>query len=210
MLSNLGRNCYRYRLAYARAFAPRANKPDEQHPMNYETIDEIYEGNEKIRERLKALIASLSPEQLSASPADGEWNVTQIVEHISMVDEGAMRICAKLLAKAGEATSDGRAIIRDEFLQRAREGRAAKLQAPDIVRPTGEKSIDESFAKLEQTREQLEQMRDAFKTVDGTGPKFPHPYFGDMSAQEWLALKGGHELRHIKQIERIVAKGDKH
>jgi hypothetical protein len=34
---------------------------------------------------------------------------------------------------------------------------------------------------------------------------FPHPFFGELSAIEWLCLIGGHEQRHLKQIKRVMA-----
>ena len=176
--------------------------------MKYETIEQIYEGNKKIRERLKEVLSPLSEHQISTLPEDEKWTVAQIVEHISMVDEGAMKICAKLLKKAEAAgtISDGKVSISENFLQKGKEIARMKVNAPEFVQPTGAKSIDESLATLDQTTEQLEQLRSLFESVDGTDLKFPHPFFGDISAQEWLSLKGGHEMRHIKQIENLLAK----
>ena len=176
--------------------------------MNYETIEQIYDANKKIRGRLKELLAGLSETQITTLPEDEKWTVAQIVEHISMVDEGSMKICAKLLKKAEAAgrISDGKVSISDNFLQKGKEIAGMKVNAPEFVQPTGAKSIAESLAKLDQNSEQLEQLRGLFESVDGTDLKFPHPFFGDISAQEWLSLKGGHEMRHIKQIENLLAR----
>ena len=176
--------------------------------MKYETIDEIYAGNDKARERLKEVVSSLPDETATALPEGEKWTVAQIVEHISMVDEGAMRICASLLRKAQEAgqAHDGKVVITENFLQKGTEIAGMKVQAPEIVQPTGTKSISDSLAKLDANSEQLEKLRELFKSVNGTELKFPHPFFGDISAQEWLALKGGHERRHTKQIENVLAK----
>ena len=176
--------------------------------MKYETIEEIYDGNGKARARLKKLVSSLSAEQLSALPEGEKWTIAQIVEHISMVDESTTRICAKLLKKAEDAgqTSDGKAVISDNFLQKGTEIAAIKVEAPDFVQPTAGKTIPESLAKLDENAEQLMKMRELFESIGGSEFKFPHPFFGDTTAQEWLALKGGHEMRHIKQIEKLLAK----
>jgi hypothetical protein len=176
--------------------------------MNYQTIEEIYNGNERIRVRLRELLSALTPEQTSTLPADEKWTIAEIVEHISIVDEGALRICSKLLREAQGAnqTSDGSATISAAFLDEASKSVGVKLEAPDRVKPSGEKSIEDSLAKLDATSELAREMRTLFETVGGTDPKFPHPYFGDLSAQEWLALKGGHEMRHIKQIEKVLSK----
>ena len=176
--------------------------------MKYETIDQIYAGNDRARARLKEVVASLPDETATALPEGEKWTVAQIVEHISMVDEGAMRICARLLRKAQEAgqTHDGKVLITENFLQKGSEIASMKFQAPEIVQPTGTKSISESIAKLDENSEQLENLRELFKSADGTQLTFPHPFFGEISAQEWLSLKGGHEMRHVRQIEKLLSK----
>jgi uncharacterized damage-inducible protein DinB len=176
--------------------------------MNYQTISDIYEANDKIRAKLKGIVANLNDEQINTLPDGEKWTVKEFVEHISIVDEGIMRISAKMLgeAKASGKTSDGAAKFSDEFVQKTAGSRTAKFEAPDRVRPTGTKSIAESLAKLDETRQKLEELRPLFESVECSDIKFPHPAFGDMTAHEWLALLGGHETRHIRQIEGILEK----
>jgi hypothetical protein len=176
--------------------------------MNYKSIEEIYAGNDKIRERLRSLVSQLTPESMSTLPDGEKWTIAQIIEHIAMVDESTIKICAKLLKKSEEAghASNGEVMISDGFLQKGVEIAALKVEAPSFVQPTGERTIVESMAKLDENGERLAAMRTQFESVGGTEFKFPHPFFGEISAQEWLALKGGHEHRHIKQIEKILEK----
>lgn len=117
-----------------------------------------------------------------------------------------MRISAKLLneAKAKGASASGEAKISGEFLQKVAEGQTLKFEAPDRVRPSGMQTIAESFVKLDETRAKLEELRPMFESVECSDFKFPHPFFGDLTAHDWLALIGGHELRHIKQIKEIL------
>lgn len=175
--------------------------------MKFETIADIYDGNARVRQRLKDLVSPLTPEQTSA-PHDGEnWTIAEIVEHIAIVDESTLKICAKLLKKAEDAgqAADSGVKISDSFFQKSREIAVMKVEAPDFVKPTGERSIADSITKLDENAERASELRSKFETVNGSSFKFPHPYFGNITAQEWLALKGGHELRHIKQIERLLS-----
>lgn len=174
--------------------------------MNYQNISEIYAANDKIRENLKATVGSLTEEQLNLLAEKGDWTIKNIVEHIAIVQEGMMKISAKLLseAKAKGASASGEAKISASFLQKAVESRPAKFEAPERVRPTGTQTIAESFAKLDETRESLEELRPLFESVECSDFKFSHPFFGDLTAHEWLALVGGHEFRHISQIEKIL------
>lgn len=172
--------------------------------MNYQTIAEIYNANDEIRVRLKNTVSNLNDEELNFLPAEGEWTIANIVEHVSLVESGITRIFGKILTEAQSkgGKSDGSAKISEAFLQKASQG--LKLQAPERVRPTGTVTIAESFAKMEETRQKLEELRPLFETVECSDFKFPHPYFGDLTAHEWFALLGGHEARHTKQIEEIL------
>jgi hypothetical protein len=176
--------------------------------MNYQTISEIYEANDKIRARLKALLANLNDAQANTLPDGEKWTVKEFVEHISIVDEGIVRISAKMLnaAKENGKLADGTAKFSEQFVQKMAGGREAKFEAPERVRPTGTKSIAESLAKMDETRQKLEELRPLFESVECSDLKFPHPAFGDMTAHEWLALLGGHEARHLKQIEGVLEK----
>lgn len=175
--------------------------------MEYKTIDDVYAANASIREKFKGTFASLTEEQLNARPPGDEWSVAQIVEHVAIVNGGALRICAKLLGK-GEAagkTNDGSVFISPEFIEAASSAVGQKLEAPEMVQPINNVPIADSIAKLDELQGQYAELRPKFESVDGVEAKFPHPYFGDLSAQEWLVLSGAHEIRHLKQIRRVLA-----
>ena len=177
--------------------------------MNYQTISDVYAENDRIRERLKAAVSNLSDEQSGFLPEDEKWTVAEVVEHLAMVEEGAVKISAKLLGKAqarGAAAADGKIKFSDSFREKLAGASAAKFEAPEFVRPTGSRRIAESLARMDETRQKLNDLRPLFETVDCTDFKFPHPAFGEISAHEWLALIGGHEARHLRQIQRILEK----
>lgn len=175
--------------------------------MNYQNISEIYDANDKIRTKLKETVSSLTEEQANFLPEGEKWTVANLVEHISMVENGIARISAKLLGEAQVAggKTKGEAKISESFLEKAAWGRTQKFEAPERVHPSGRLTIAESLAKLDENRLQLEELRPLFESVECSDFKFPHPAFGDMSAHEWLALIGGHELRHMQQIKKILS-----
>jgi hypothetical protein len=178
--------------------------------MNYQNISEIYDANDKIRATLKETVSSLTDEQANFLPEEGKWSVANLVEHISLVESGITRIFGKILneAKAKGGVSGGEAKISEEFLQKLSWGREQKFQAPERVHPSGKLSIAESLAKMDENRVKLEELRPLFETVECSEFKFPHPAFGDLTAHEWLALLGGHEMRHIAQIQKILSQID--
>src|SRR5688572_7110761 len=103
-----------------------------------------------------------------------------------MVEKNIMRNCAKLLREAegkGE-TSDGRANITTDFLQKLSGTRGQKFEAPETVNPPGNQTIVESLTKIEEIRKNLEEMRPLFESVGCSEAKFPHPAFGALNANE--------------------------
>jgi uncharacterized damage-inducible protein DinB len=173
--------------------------------MSNESIDSIYAENRSIRERFFQIINSIQDDELHAAPDGEKWPIAHLVEHVAIVEEGISKICSKLLreAEAAGAMANGTSRLSENFLSRASDT-SAKLEAPDRVRPTGEKSVAESLGRMEDNRKKLEELRPMFEAWDSESFKFPHPHFGDMSAIEWLSLIGGHEERHLRQIERLL------
>jgi uncharacterized damage-inducible protein DinB len=177
--------------------------------MNYQTISEIYEANTKVRDKLKSIIADLTDVQLNFRTGENCWTIREIVEHLSIVENGMATITSRLLQKSAEENlaNDGKAFISHEFLAKANsiaDRQKRKVQAPERIVPTGKLSIAESLTRMEENGQILQQVRSGLETVDTQKFKFPHPFFGDLNATEWLALIGGHESRHINQIEEVL------
>jgi hypothetical protein len=175
--------------------------------MQFQSIDDVYAAHDRARSDLKELVSDVTESEAVARPPGEKWSVAQIVEHIASVNDGTFRVCRKLLGKAEEAGSlpSERLNVSDEFLSRWVEIDETKVEAPERVHPAGTVSIVDSLAKLDENRREMGQLKPLFERVDGDKAKFPHPFFGEISAVEWLIMAGGHETRHTKQIRKILA-----
>jgi uncharacterized damage-inducible protein DinB len=171
-------------------------------------INDIYESNDKIHAKLTETVSNLTDEQANRLPDGEKWTIANLVEHIAIVQDGIARISGKLLSQAQSAgkKSDGSLILSENFAQKAEEAKKRKFEAPDRVHPTGTQTIAESLGKMREARQNLENLRPLFESVECSDAKFPHPFMGDLTAHEWLALVGGHEARHLQQIENLLEK----
>lgn len=174
--------------------------------MKQQTIAEVYEANQKIRENLLELIGGLSDEELEFRVNEKTWTIREIVEHLHLVENSMTRIIKKLLrkAEAENLTNDGNAYISASFLENSARGKSQKFQAPEFVIPTESLPVAESVVKLAENRQNLMEIKEQLETVGLGDFTFPHPAFGAMNAHDWLVLIGGHELRHIFQIKEIL------
>lgn len=173
--------------------------------MKYDSIEQILEVNDRMSEKLKAVVEGISEERRSIIPEGENWSINHIVEHLALVEHSMTRICAKLLGKAETAGAPAAGYsVSEDFIRKGAELAGTKVKAPEIVEPTGTQSIEESLAKMEACREAFLGLRQQFETVDGSGFTFPHPYLGEMTAIEWLVLSGEHKRRHTRQIKALA------
>lgn len=175
--------------------------------MRFESIADIYAANENIRSKFRAVLGGVTADEASALPEGEKWTIEQIVEHVSLVNTAMTKICTRLMTKSKDEgkTSNGGVTISDNFFTRSSELIGLKVEAPDFVQPEGGKSIRVSLAVINEVDASLAGLKPLFETYDADTHKFPHPFFGELSATEWLVLLGGHEARHTAQIERILS-----
>ncbi len=176
--------------------------------MKYETIADIYSANAMIREGFLACLANVTDAEATALPDGEKWTVRQLVEHVSIVEQNITHLCARLVgaAKADGNLSNGNIGVSDETVAKWAASADAKLEAPERVQPTGNVSIADTLGQLTTNINTLAALRVDLETYDMATLKFPHPYFGDLTATEWLVLIGGHERRHTLQIEKLLHK----
>jgi hypothetical protein len=176
--------------------------------MKYESIADIYSANQKIRERLTSVVSEISPDEAATLPLGEKWTIQQILEHISMVGLGTSRICAKLLAEARTAgkPADGSFALSATFGERAAVIAVTKVEAPSRVQPTGSVTIPAALEGLAAAAEAFDSMRPDMEHLDLSRHTFPHPFFGELTAGEWMVVAGLHEGRHLQQIENVLAK----
>lgn len=178
--------------------------------MNFNTVEDIYSANESAREKLINVVKELSDKQANLPTENGKWTIAGIAEHLAMTSDGMSKICYKLLSKAKEDgnKSDGKVNLSASFIEGLKKTAKTeeKFEAPEQVSPKVGQSTEKSIEMLNESSKLIKNMLPLFKSVDGTQPTFPHPYFGKMSAQDWLVLLGFHETRHTEQIESILKK----
>ena len=174
--------------------------------MNYQNIDEVFTANDQIRENLKKTLANVTDNQANFLPEGEKWTVAALVEHLALAERGMMQVSARLLSKAQaeSQTADGKLHITQEFAANIGGVEGRKFEAPAMVQPTGTQPIAESLKQLDESRRQLNELHPLFESVAGENFTFPHPAFGELNAHEWLALIGGHESRHTRQIEKMI------
>jgi hypothetical protein len=137
--------------------------------------------------------------------APDRWSVAEIVEHVSRIDTGVVKILSVRGAEPLSATpaqlADAR--LTPEKIARVR-GRTERVEAPDRVRPTGTLSPE---AALEQLAAARAALKAAYASADPAvldGAVHPHPLIGPITLRDWFELAAHHDARHAAQIAELA------
>jgi uncharacterized damage-inducible protein DinB len=156
------------------------------------------------RERLLRMMQGLSPQQLHFRPAPGRWTVAECLEHIVTVERRVLDLIQQNL-EAGPASSR-RSVFegKDHEMTANVAGRVTRLQAPQMLVPTGQFSDDQFLKEFEAARRQT---RDFAASIDADLRRHfhKHPAFGDLDLYQWCLLISAHCDRHRAQSEEVIA-----
>ena len=158
------------------------------------------------RAELVALLATVDHETLNKPSGGDTWSIAEVLEHLTMVEDGAGRLITKLhreVEASGirETKSTSILDINSDFQV---GGAEIRIAAPERVAPKGGVAPEESIQKLREIRSRLEQALLLASGWDLSAASHPHPLFGPLSGYQWALLVAQHERRHIRQLKRIL------
>lgn len=169
-------------------------------------IDEVLTVLREAQQELHDLLATLPAGAADRTPSGGGWSVTQVVEHLAVVEDGTGRLVSKLIRLAEGSTETETSPVAsslDRF--RVWDPTARPIEAPPQVQPAGTASLDEARAAQATARERLMA---AFAAGAGRAlgtVKHPHPVLGPLDVYQWGLFVAHHQRRHCVQIRDILA-----
>ncbi len=170
-------------------------------------LQELVDHISRQREKLLESISTLSDAQLNHKAEDIAWSVSDVLNHVSLVDEANAKLTSNMLKRARASSlptdpSPEASVIHsmDEIFGRMN---AAKFQAPEFVAPHSHSPVDESLGRLKASRERMLANVEQLDGFDLSALTYPHPFAGDLNTYQWVLMAGAHEFRHAAQIERM-------
>lgn len=154
------------------------------------------------RRTLRASVERIPMSLRTVKPAPDRWSVAEVLEHLSIVERGALMRVRALIQEAPVADGPTTLTALDRAMLK---NRAARIQAPDRIQPTGSVSVDAALASLEASRTELLALLETAEGRDLSKVTQPHPALGPLDGYQWIAVIGGHEDRHAMQIDEVGA-----
>ncbi|MBW8351564.1 DinB family protein [Bacillus sp. IITD106] len=156
--------------------------------MNF-NINEAVEVLERTPKTLEYFLSGLSNGWLDCNEGEGTWNTTEVIEHLIEGEKNNWIPRLKFMLQEGES----KPFPPFDRFSHLQDG--------------GEKSIEEKLDEFKTIRaqniEKLKALIEPDLHLEITGL---HPEFGTVKVRELISTWVAHDLTHIAQIVRVMAK----
>ncbi|UHA74854.1 DinB family protein [Paenibacillus sp. 481] len=162
-------------------------------------LQDLIQPLHETRNELLEILHGLNEAQLHKRKEPTGWNVSQVFQHLFIVEQLYVAAIGRGLMSKEDSSVDSKPI--QDLLDRSK-----KFAAPDIAQPTDELwGIDEIVDKLSESRKKLYALLNALPDPSVLSRRhFIHPAFQELSLMEWVRSLYIHEQRHAEQIRDIL------
>lgn len=176
------------------------------HPRIAEVLAALTDAQREMDALITTIRDTVPAEQWARVPDMGGWSVTQVVEHLAIVEDGAGRLVSKLIKQTGDAVeTDTTPVAPGLERYRIWDPSGRRIEAPDMVTPKGALSLEDAHAAQQQARARVIE---AYRAASGRAlgsVSAPHPALGPLDAYQWGHMTAQHQRRHVTQIRSILA-----
>jgi hypothetical protein len=159
------------------------------------------------RKALRTAVDTVPERRRGERPAPDRWSVSEILEHLSLVEKRFAAIIALRISEAHAAGLGPERSARQPLppnLQHMLQDRASRRTAPEAVQPSGTLDDAAAWSALERTRGELRVIVEAAEGLALSGVTHQHPLFGTLNVYQLMDFIAGHEMRHARQIDGIA------
>jgi DinB superfamily len=163
-----------------------------------------------VHEKLSVAVRNTNPNLYFKRPAENEWSIAEVVQHLCLVEERITEALEKSLVARKPAKVG---ILKQLIPMRIVSLRFKKLKAPKIVTPGDPPGMDKNLENYDRARGRLKQLCAECGPERLKAISVKHPFLGDIDGVAAVSMLNFHEERHYKQIRDILKKleaTDKH
>ena len=170
------------------------------------SVEKLWTDLECVRAEVLREAEGLSQRQADWRPAEGEWSVGEVLDHLTVAEVATGKLTTKL-TKEIAAGSAAAIFPHDlaEFGPLPPWPPGPPGNAPEVVWPHHGKPLGDLLATMRATRERSRQSMDRLAQCDPRALRFKHFSLGEMDLAQWWRLQAEHDAMHLRQIREIKA-----
>jgi hypothetical protein len=168
-------------------------------PADREKADQYLQ---QTRDGVVAAVKGLSEAQMKFKPAPDRWSVAEVLEHITLVEDGLFQMTAEKVMKSPAGAADRDTAKADAMVLAMVPDRSHKAQAPPQFVPTGRWTPAETLDHFQKSRARTIAFLDSTPDLRAHVSESP---LGPLDGYEWMLFMAAHSERHTKQILEVKA-----
>ena len=157
---------------------------------------------DSVHQKLISAISPLEPNIYAQRPAEGEWSVAEIVQHLCLVEGRVTKELEAAIAREPQRVGFFRRLIPTSIVSL----RLIRVKAPKAMNPLDSPARDQAMKNFDRARSNLKTLCAAHSEERFRNLVFTHPFLGDIDGVATISFIGYHELRHYKQIREVLGK----
>ena len=176
---------------------------------NRERFDRAFALLDDVRARVTAVLHAITQPQADTRPAETEWSVGEIADHLAITERAYVGVVADLAAHANPHEFDYHEIVKNRPFRIEDTWNTevtGKLPTPSELLPTRGRRLDELIQALQDARSSSRQILTPLRDEDLGVKFFVHPRLGIMTLYERIEQLAYHELKHLKQMEGVLSR----
>jgi hypothetical protein len=156
---------------------------------------------DSVHQKLSTTVAAIDPNLFPKRPAENEWSVAEVIQHLCLVE--ARTLSGLELALQAPTTKVN---PLKKLIPPIVSVRFPRVKAPKAVEPLNSLPKEESLNSYNDVRARLKEfcIEHGRKQLNQTSLR--HPFFGDIDGVTAVSMLAFHEQRHYKQISEILKK----
>jgi hypothetical protein len=174
-------------------------------------MDKVLIQLNSIRQRASALVAGLTPEQLTLRPDPTRWSIAECLAHLNATGTGYLPLIEEAIKQGREQKIFGKGPFKPGWLGRLLKWIAEpppkfRMRAPKIILPpptiTDPALVIKEFAQLQDEWERLMHACEGLD-LEKIKCKSPFPPLPPLRLSAPIPWMLAHERRHLLQAEKI-------
>ena len=145
-------------------------------------------------------VSTVDPIHWAKRPAPDRWSVSEIAEHVLIIDTRVAHLTSTLDEWPEENYDLENSARKDQLILSIAEDRSTRIEAPEQVRPSGALTSTEFSERFPSVQGQLTNV---IKSNAGLlrGRFKAHPFLKKLDGYQWLLVCSCHRRRHLHQAE---------
>ena len=156
---------------------------------------------DSVHQKLSTTVAAIDPNLFPKRPAENEWSVAEVIQHLCLVEARTLSGLELALQAPPTKVSPLKKLIPPIV-----SVRFPRVKAPKAVEPLSSLPKEESLSSYNDVRARLKEFCIEHGRNQLNQTSLRHPFFGDIDGVTAVSMVAFHEQRHYKQIREILKK----